>query len=108
MPVEYALITQFFAFNWLYFVDSQAATRGMAPSWYGMYRFVLTFIVGVALVASLIGRGQVVDMVGRAPSALAKVQALREERDQYLAQEEEIKEENLAKEGVDEEAEDDE
>ena len=32
---------------------------GRAPAWYGMYRFVLTFIVGASIVASLVGREQI-------------------------------------------------
>jgi len=56
MPIEYALITQFAAFTGLYFVDAKAASRGWAPAWYGTYRFVLTFIVGTAIVLSLVGR----------------------------------------------------
>lgn len=55
-PVEYALISQFLAFTFLYYNDARAAGAGAAPHWYGMYRFVLTFIVGASIVASLIGR----------------------------------------------------
>lgn len=107
MPVEYALITQFLAFNWLYFADSRAASTGMAPHWYGIYRFVLTFVVGASIVASLIGRGQITEMIGRPSSALSKIQQLREETEAYLEKEEDVKEEYLAKEEVEEEAEKD-
>ena len=31
MPIEYALITQFLAFNFLYFADTRATVRGWAP-----------------------------------------------------------------------------
>jgi Protein of unknown function (DUF3429) len=89
MPYETALITQFLAFNWLYFNDSQAASRGLAPSWYGIYRFVLTFVVGASIVASLIGRGQIVEMVGQPSNILTKVRELRDEQTR-LAEEEEI------------------
>ncbi|KAB8070873.1 hypothetical protein BDV29DRAFT_180126 [Aspergillus leporis] len=58
-PVEYALISQFLAFTFLYYNDARAAAAGRAPHWYGMYRFVLTFIVGASIVASLIGREQI-------------------------------------------------
>ncbi|KAE8321450.1 hypothetical protein BDV39DRAFT_185747 [Aspergillus sergii] len=58
-PVEYALISQFLAFTFLYYNDARAAAAGRAPAWYGMYRFVLTFIVGASIVASLIGREQI-------------------------------------------------
>jgi len=59
MPVEYALIAQFLAFNALYYADTRASRKGWAPPWYGTYRFVLTFIVGAAIVVSLVGRGQI-------------------------------------------------
>jgi len=64
MPVEYALITQFLAFNTLYSIDSSATIRGWTPPWYSSYRFILTFIVGSAIVVSLIGRGHVQDRIG--------------------------------------------
>jgi len=60
MPVEYALITQFFAFNFLYFADARAAVRGWFPAWYSTYRFILTFFVGASIVVSLVGRGRIV------------------------------------------------
>lgn len=59
MPVEYALITQFLAFNFLYFADARATVRGWFPPWYSTYRFVLTFLVGASIVVSLVGRGQI-------------------------------------------------
>jgi len=59
-PYETALITQFLAFNFLYFTDARATVRGWFPEWYSIYRFVLTFIVGASIVASLIGRGRIV------------------------------------------------
>ncbi|KLU89507.1 hypothetical protein MAPG_08478 [Magnaporthiopsis poae ATCC 64411] len=59
MPVEYALIGQFGAFMGLYYFDAHASTRGWAPPWYGTYRFVLTFVVGSAIMVSLIGRARI-------------------------------------------------
>ncbi|EQL03280.1 hypothetical protein OCS_01010 [Ophiocordyceps sinensis CO18] len=59
MPVEYALTTQFMAFVALYFVDSRAAVRGWAPHWYGIYRFLLTAMVGLAILVSLVGRATI-------------------------------------------------
>ena len=67
------MITQFLAFNFLYYTDVRAKTRGWAPPWYGIYRFVLTFIVGGAIVISLIGRGQIADRVGHVPSAAERI-----------------------------------
>lgn len=58
MPIEWALTTQFAAFCALYYVDSRATVKGWAPAWYGTYRFVLTAIVGAAIVVSLIGRAR--------------------------------------------------
>jgi len=69
LPVEYALITQFLAFNTLYTVDSIATNRGWTPPWYSSYRFVLTAVVGTAIVVSLIGRGQVMDRINKLPTA---------------------------------------
>jgi hypothetical protein len=57
--VEYALISQFLAFTFLYYNDARAAAAGRAPHWYGMYRFVLTFVVGASIVATLVGREQI-------------------------------------------------
>ncbi|KAI5920870.1 hypothetical protein F4810DRAFT_393754 [Camillea tinctor] len=59
MPIEFALTSQFAAFVALYFADSRATTRGWTPSWYSTYRFVLTAVVGIAIVISLIGRAKV-------------------------------------------------
>ena len=73
-----ALITQFSAFIFLYYADSMAARRGWAPSWYGMYRFVLTFVVGASIVASLIGRGEIAHMVGEVPAATARIKQFRQ------------------------------
>ncbi|KAH9886352.1 hypothetical protein F4778DRAFT_758712 [Xylariomycetidae sp. FL2044] len=61
LPVEFALTAQFGAFVALYYADSMATVRGWAPSWYGTYRFVLTAVVGLAIVISLIGRAKVGD-----------------------------------------------
>lgn len=88
MPVEYALITQFLAFNMLYYVDSRACKRGWAPTWYGVYRFVLTFIVGGSIVASLIGRGHVGDRIGKLPGPADRVKALRDAQTEQLEEEE--------------------
>ena len=56
LPAEYALITQFLAFTFLYYNDARAAIKGWTPPWYAMYRFILTFVVGASIVLSLIGR----------------------------------------------------
>ncbi|KAI0596931.1 hypothetical protein F4775DRAFT_562538 [Biscogniauxia sp. FL1348] len=61
MPVEFALTSQFAAFVALYFADSRATVRGWTPPWYSTYRFVLTAVVGLAIVISLIGRAKVGD-----------------------------------------------
>jgi hypothetical protein len=99
MPVEYALITQFLAFNFLYYVDTRATYRGWTPSWYAIYRFVLTFIVGASIVISLIGRGEVADRVKRLPGAVDKLTALRQGAQEALAKEEEgIRAQNAAQE----------
>ncbi len=56
MPIEWALTSQFAALCGLYLADSHATVRGWAPSWYAIYRFVLTGVVGGAIFISLVGR----------------------------------------------------
>lgn len=88
LPVEYALITQFLTFNFLYFADARATVRGWVPQWYSTYRFVLTFVVGASIVASLIGRGQIADKVGRMPGPADRLKALRDSQVESLEMEE--------------------
>ena len=93
LPVEYALISQFLAFNFLYAVDSDATSKGLAPPWYASYRFVLTFIVGVSIVLSLIGRGRVQDLIGKPPAPADRVKELRQhqkERKKKVAQDQDL------------------
>ena len=78
LPAEIGLITQFLAFTFLYYADARASVRGWAPPWYATYRFVLTFIVGASIVASLIGRGQIADLITRPPGPADRMRALRE------------------------------
>ena len=59
LPFTQAMLVQFGGFAAIYFVDAQATFRGLAPSWYGTYRFLLTFVVGASIMMTLIGRGQV-------------------------------------------------
>lgn len=90
MPVEYALITQFLAFTSLYYADTRAARRGLAPPWYGTYRFVLTFIVGASIVVSLIGRGQIQGEMQQKPMGPAeRIQKLTSGMSKKLEEEEE-------------------
>ncbi|KAK0664773.1 hypothetical protein DIS24_g323 [Lasiodiplodia hormozganensis] len=88
LPVEYSLIAQFLAFNFLYYADARATVRGWTPPWYGTYRFVLTFIVGASIVVSLIGRGQIVEKVGKLPNPVDRVMQLREDAEEALQKEE--------------------
>ncbi|KAL4866999.1 hypothetical protein BDV12DRAFT_171999 [Aspergillus spectabilis] len=74
--VEYALITQFLAFTFLYYNDARAAVKGRAPQWYSMYRFVLTFVVGASIVATLVGREQISGIVSKDHNISEKVSAL--------------------------------
>ncbi|KAI9040946.1 DUF3429 domain-containing protein [Aspergillus affinis] len=75
-PTEYALISQFLAFTFLYYNDARAAAHGRAPHWYGMYRFVLTFIVGASIVATLVGREQIANTITSEHSITDKINAL--------------------------------
>lgn len=77
LSAEVGLIAQFLAFTFLYYNDARAAARGWAPSWYGVYRFVLTFVVGASIVISLIGRGQIADLVTRPPGPADRMRELR-------------------------------
>ncbi|KAL2056800.1 hypothetical protein ABVK25_003195 [Lepraria finkii] len=95
LPVEYALIAQFTAFTFLYFADSRAVVRGWAPHWYSTYRFVLTFVVGASIVASLIGRGQIADQINRLPSPADRVKALRDSQLEAMEAEEREKRANI-------------
>ncbi|TVY71540.1 hypothetical protein LSUE1_G009271 [Lachnellula suecica] len=106
MPMEYALITQFLAFNFLYFADARATVRGWFPAWYSTYRFVLTFFVGASIVATLVGHGQIV----RTDSTLRNpVDYVKSDRDaQWEALEREEKERRQALAKADEEDEDEE
>jgi hypothetical protein len=88
LSAEMGLITQFLAFTFLYYVDARAATRGWCPSWYSVYRFVLTFVVGASIVFSLIGRGQVADLVTKPPGPADRMRALRESQMEQLEREE--------------------
>ncbi|EFR03777.1 hypothetical protein MGYG_06777 [Nannizzia gypsea CBS 118893] len=85
LPVEYALITQFFAFTFLYYNDTRAAVKGWVPSWYGMYRFVLTFVVGASIVCSLVGREQLASHFTSEHGIAEKVKALQAAREKDLA-----------------------
>ncbi|KAJ5679342.1 hypothetical protein N7462_007586 [Penicillium macrosclerotiorum] len=76
LPTEYALISQFLAFTFLYYNDARAAATGRAPHWYGMYRFVLTFIVGASIVATLIGREQIAQTITSEHTIKDKINAL--------------------------------
>lgn len=78
LPVEYALITQFLAFNLLYAVDSATTTRGWTPPWYSSYRFVLTAVVGASIVISLIGRGHIADRINKLPTATDRFREIQE------------------------------
>ena len=106
LPVEYALITQFLAFTFLYFQDARAATKGTAPAWYSTFRFVLTFIVGASIVVTLIGRGQINAYVGHPQRPTDKLQQIRESQMIYLQEENEEKKRRAAEKDEEGEGED--
>ncbi|KIW63435.1 hypothetical protein PV04_10274 [Phialophora macrospora] len=103
LPAEVGLITQFLAFTFLYYNDARASSRGWAPPWYGVYRFVLTFIVGASIVASLIGRGQIADLVTRPPGPAEKYRELRAKQMAEIGPEPEGEEEEEGEEEGDDE-----
>ena len=108
MPVEYALITQFLAFNFLYFADARATVRGWFPEWYSVYRFVLTFFVGASIVISLIGRGQIVHADHTLRNAVDYVKDDRDGQWEALEREEKERRAKLAQAEADEGEEEDE
>jgi hypothetical protein len=104
LSAEVGLIAQFLAFTFLYYTDARASVRGWAPSWYSTYRFVLTFVVGASIVASLIGRGQIADLITKPTGPAQRMRELRKTQAQDLERQEQ---EAIAKgaEDEDEEAE---
>lgn len=70
------MISQFLAFTFLYYNDARAAAAGRAPHWYGMYRFVLTFVVGASIVATLVGREQIQQSLVSEHTVKDKINAL--------------------------------
>jgi hypothetical protein len=104
LSAEVGLIAQFLAFTFLYYADARASTRGWAPSWYSTYRFVLTFVVGASIVASLIGRGQIADLVTKPTGPADRMRALRQAQAQELErQDAEVLEKGAEAEGEEEE-----
>lgn len=105
MPVEYALITQFVAFNFMYFADARATVRGWFPPWYSTYRFVLTFFVGASIVMTLVGRGQIVKADSNLKSPVDYVKQDRDAQWEALEREEKERRAAMVKEGEGEEEE---
>lgn len=89
LSAEVGLIAQFLAFTFLYYTDARASVRGWAPSWYSTYRFVLTFVVGASIVASLIGRGQIADLITKPTGPAQRMRELRKAQAQDLERQEE-------------------
>ena len=108
LPVEYALISQFCAFTFLYFADARSVVKGWTPHWYSTYRFVLTFVVGASIVFSLIGRGQIADQINKLPSPADRVKALRDMQLSAIEAEEREKQARIVAEEKGEDGEDDE
>ena len=106
LPVEEALIAQFLAFVYLYFNDANMTTRGIAPPWYSIYRFVLTFVVGSSIVLTLIGRGQVAEYLSHPERPTDVVSQYADRRAELMALEEREKAERRAAEAEAEEEDD--
>lgn len=85
MPADIALITQFMAFTMLYYNDARAAVKGWTPSWYHMYRFVLTFVVGASIVLTLAGREQLASHYVSKHGLSEKFKELREQQEKEKA-----------------------
>ena len=69
---------------------------------------MLTFIVGASIVASLVGRGQIADRIGKLPSPADRVRALRDSQMQSLQDEEEARRKYLVSKDEEEEEEEEE
>lgn len=108
MPVEYALISQFLLFTFSYYRDSRAAKQGWAPQWYGVYRFVLTFIVGSSIVVTLISRGNIVQDIQRPSGPAQRVRELRAHQEEQAENEEEQRRKLLASKDEEDEEEEEE
>ena len=63
----------------------------------------MTFIVGFAIVVSLIGRGQIADKINRLPSPADRVKALRDQQYEAMEQEERYKQQKMVEKEEDEE-----
>lgn len=96
MPIEWALITQFVAFTGLYFADARASVKGWAPPWYATYRFVLTLVVGVSIVVSLIGRGEIVFNGKKVPGPSDNLRKLLHSQQQVQREEQETEKKKIA------------
>ena len=108
LPIEYALITQFCAFTFLYFADARSVVRGWTPEWYSTYRFVLTFVVGASIVISLVGRGQIADQINKLPGPADRIKALRDSQLSAMETEERYKQARIVARDAGEEDEDEE
>jgi len=97
LPVEYALITQFIGFTFLYFADVSATTRGWTPPWYSTYRFVLTVIAGASIVITLIGRGEISGRTKYFPDTLKKIREATDTGHEMRAEHESKKAEVIEK-----------
>jgi len=73
-----------------------------------VYRFVLTFIVGSAIVVSLVGRGQIADKIGKLPNPADRIRALRDAQFEQLEEEEQARRKFLASKDDDDEDEEEE
>ncbi|PWW77266.1 hypothetical protein C7212DRAFT_294022 [Tuber magnatum] len=102
LPFDYALITQFLGFTGMYFADSTATGWGWAPPWYMTYRFILTFVVGASIVATLVGRGQIGDEVSEVPGPASYLQDLRDSQWENLQKEEDERRRKLRKQEAEE------
>ncbi|KAI4949592.1 hypothetical protein J4E91_005332 [Alternaria rosae] len=76
MPIEGALISQFLGFVGLYYVDTRVSRLGWTPSWYAVYRFVLTAIVGASIVLTLISRSELPEHI---PGPVDREKVFKEE-----------------------------
>ncbi|KAI5287227.1 hypothetical protein KEM54_006148 [Ascosphaera aggregata] len=90
LPFEFALLTQFGVFTIMYFFDASACACGMAPHWYGNYRWVLTFFIGLSVFVTIWNREMLI-LHGYHSSSEIKGKQLKEATKQALHGEKGVK-----------------
>lgn len=57
LPHGIALVAQWFGFTGTWMIDQRASQQGWTTSWYSTYRFYLSIVVGLSIMATFAGTG---------------------------------------------------